>query len=190
MEAVQQVHCCTLLKIFKMCVNFIRKRSILQSGSGWVVFPKIASYLTTRFAFSKRGRGSGIAPPVTLYRFVSGGGSWNGFEESAQVSSHLSREGDGHGHRHHPHRCHGLLALNLFGFQKKKKVQRDAGDRIVPSTSFNKLNALKIWSSWRRFWRGSEDLHAEMDKKKLDHHGKGCNFQDLLGICNLKYYNH
>ena len=71
MEAVQQVHCCTLLKIFKMCVNFIRKRSILQSGSGWVVFPKIASYLTTRFAFSKRGRGSGIAPPVTLYRFVS-----------------------------------------------------------------------------------------------------------------------
>ena len=127
----------------KLGVNFIRKRSILQSGSGWVVFPKIASYLTTRFAFSKRGRGSGIAPPVTLYRFVSGGGSWNGFEESAQVSSHLSREGDGHGHRHHPHRCHGLLALNLFGFQKKKKCsEMQAIELFLPQVSTS-------WMHWR-----------------------------------------
>ena len=33
-----------------------------------------------------------------------------------------------------------------------------------------------------------EDLQCDVDKKK--HNGEECNFQDLLGICNLKYYNH
>ena len=83
-----------------------------------MVFPKIASY----FAVSKRGKGSGSAASDTrIWTVDSRIKRRNGVQESSQVSPRLCREGDGHAHRRHPHRCHRLLALNLFGFQKYKE---------------------------------------------------------------------